>query len=90
MIGRDINEIWDRIVAHEGQEFRQKGGKVFAYTIKGNVLNPSTTNQNVPKSEFEKSLARLPFEGPGDINDIRAPSYVYGILMDERISQGDW
>ena len=97
MTDRNINEIWERIIAHEGQEFKQKGGKVFTYTIKGDALKPyliekpSTPNQNIGKNEFAKSLPCLPFDGPGKISDcVRGPSYVYGILMDKRISQGDW
>ena len=81
----NINTIWDRICSHEGEEFRQKMGQIFTYKIHGNVLVPSTTDQNLPKSQFEKALERMPLEGPGQINDLRGPSYLYAILTDDRI-----
>lgn len=31
----DIELIWKRIVENEGKDFKQKGGKVFAYNLIG-------------------------------------------------------
>ena len=81
----DINEVWTRIIAHQGETFRQIRGQEFTYTVKGNVLRPSTTNRNIPRSHFEKALDRMPLHGPGKINDLQGPSYIYAILKDRRI-----
>jgi len=53
-------------------------------------LTPTTTNQNIPKRHFEDALQRVPLEGPGQINHLRGPSFIYGVLMDDRIRRRDW
>jgi len=85
-----FEEIWKRIEAHAGEDFRQKRGQVFSYKVTGGSLTPSTTTWNIPRSQFEKAYALVPLEGPGDINHLHGPAYIYSILMDDRIRQGDW
>lgn len=80
-----MNDIWTRIVAHQGEVFRQIRGKEFTYTVRGNILNPSTTSQNLARSEFEKALDRWPLENTVPLSDLRGPSYVFAILTDPRI-----
>lgn len=86
----NIEAVWARIVTHEGEEFRQKQGRRFTYVVTGNRLNLSTTNRNLPKSQFAQALALVPLNGPGEIQDLQGPSYLYAILMDERIRANDW
>lgn len=85
-----IDKVWKRIVAHEGQIFKQIRGKEFAYHITGNTILLSTTNQQVSKGEFEKALEFLPLKNTVVIQHLRAPSYLYAILMDQRICQSEW
>ena len=86
-----IIEVWSRIKEHEGDTFKTITGLEFSYSIDGNVINPSRTNQNIPKSHVEKLLAIVPIKNPGEISDdVRGPAYLWGILNDERISSGDW
>jgi len=83
----DADEMWARIVAHQGQTFRQILGKEFTYSVKGNVLRPSTTNVNIPRSHFEKALERMPFENTVPLQkDLRGPSYIFAVVKDARIS----
>ncbi len=86
----NIDAVWSRIVAHEGETFRQIRGQEFQYTITGFILNPSTTNQNLPKSEFSKALAYVPLENTVPLQKFRGPSYLYAILMDRRIRGSEW
>ena len=86
----DIGEVWRRIEEHEGKVFQQKGGKEFRYSVKGSYLKLSTTNQNLARSQLEKALVRVPLDGPGQINELRCPSYIYSVLMDPRIRGQDW
>lgn len=81
-----VQSIWERITACQGETFHQKKGKPFTYTVKGNVLRPHTTNQNIPRSHFEKALARWPCENTVPLQDLRGPSYIFAILKDPRIS----
>jgi serine/threonine protein kinase len=85
-----IERVWQRIVDCQGQTFRQVRGREFTYEVSGRVLRLHTTNQNLSMATFEEALARVPLAGPGDINDLRGPSYVFAILYDDRIRQGEW
>ena len=85
-----IDKVWGRIMINEGEVFTQKTGKQFSYDVMGNAIKLSTTNQNVSKNHFEKALEFVPLEKTSVINHLRAPSYIYAILMDQRIKQNDW
>ncbi len=86
----NIEEVWTRIVAHKGEIFQQIRGQEFRYTINQSVLNPSTTKQNIPKSEFAKALAFVPLKNTVPLQELRGPSYIYAILMDTRVRNKDW
>jgi len=81
-----MNTVWRRIVAHQGETFHQKRGKPFTYTVDREHVIPNTTNQQVLRSQFEKALRLMPLAGPGEIQHLRGPSYIYAILTDARIS----
>lgn len=85
----DIDTVWRRISACEGETFRQIRGKKYTYEISGNLLIPEGINQNLPKSQFEQALKHLPFQDTTKIQHLRGPSYLYSILMDPRIRGDD-
>ena len=58
--------------------------------IIGNAVRLSTTNYNVGKGTFEKALQLMPLSNTVPIQNLPAPSYVYAILMDDRIRQNDY
>lgn len=84
-----IEDIWKRIQHSEGEVFHLRGGKPYTYEIVGNALVPVGINRNIPRSDFEKALVRLPFENTTSLQDLQGPSYIYSILMDKRIRGGD-
>ena len=86
----NIEFVWEKICKNEGAVFRQIRGKEFTYTVKGNLIMPSTTNYNIAKSTFEKALDFLPLENTMPIQHLPAPSYLYAILMDDRICGKDY
>lgn len=88
MIGIDL--VWARITAHQGEVFHQVRSKEFTYRVVGDVLRPETTNRNLPKSDFAKTLKMVPLTGPGEIQHLQGPSYIYAVLMDQRIRSSDW
>jgi hypothetical protein len=65
------NEVWTRIVAHEGQSFRQVRGQEFRYKVDRSSLTPSTIRQKLAKSEFEKALARVPLANTVPLRGLR-------------------
>lgn len=86
-----FSTVWDRIVQQAGHPFETKTGLPFVYSVRGNTLISSRAKQMLDKAEFERAYQMVPFEGPGDINKmIRGPAYVWAILHDKRISQGQW
>ena len=86
-----IEEIWTRIKKLEGQKFITKRGISFVYEISGNIFRPGHVNQNIPKTDFEKALELVPIDGPGVISDlVRGSAYIWAVLHDQRVSQGDW
>jgi len=88
---RNIDIIWDRIVANQGQVFYLAKGQPFTYEVAGKALIPNTTNVKIHKSQFAKALEKLPFEKVSDVPaNVFGPSYVYAILMDPRIRKGEW
>ena len=85
-----IIEVWSRIKEHEGETFKTITGLEFSYSIDGDSIIPSRTDWNIPKSHVGKSLERVPLKDTTEIQDVMGPSYLWGILNDERISNGDW
>ena len=90
MLKISIEELWRRLKELEGQEFETKHGLPFKYTIVGNMFYSSRTDYNLAKSNFEKALELVPFEGPGIIADLRGTTYVWAVLHDSRVRQNDW
>lgn len=85
-----IEDVWRRIETHAGEEFRLIGGRAFTYEVPGNYLQPIGIVRHLSKRNFEKALARVPLENTSSVHDLQGPSYVYAILMDERIRRSDW
>jgi hypothetical protein len=85
-----IIEVWSRIKEHEGETFKTITGLEFSYSIDGDSIIPSRTDWNIPKSHVGKSLERVPLKDTTEIQDLMGPSYLWGILNDDRISNGDW
>ncbi len=80
-----FDRVWQRIAEHAGESFRLKRAKRFTYEVTGNTLRPSTTNRNIPRKDVEEAFGRLPVGGPGELQDLQGPSYIYAILTDERV-----
>jgi hypothetical protein len=85
-----IDSIWERIKEYEGQVFIQIRGGQFTYIVKGNQIILSRTCRCIPKSTFEKALKLVPLENTVPVQNLQGPSYLYAILMDERIRNNNW
>ncbi len=83
-------EIWRRIVELEGEEFVQLRGGRFRFEIRGNALAPDRTNRLLPRSSFRQAIELMPVDGPGRLQHLQGPSYLYAILMDPRVRGTDW
>jgi len=82
----NINSIWNKIIANQGETFYTKRKLQFTYAVEGKYLKTSRTDYNLSINDFEKALTYYPYKSPGALKDlIQGPSYVWGILHDERI-----
>lgn len=98
MIAKQVNKtmmpsiatVWERISAHAGDTFLQIKGGAFTYDAESSHIKPDRTNQQIPRAHFEEALGLVPLENTVPVQHLRGPSYIYAILMDPRISQGDW
>lgn len=82
----EFDQVWDRVTRNAGGVFRQKTGKQFTYTSTSNAVVPSTTNRVLARSQFEQAYNRAPLAGPGQLQDLQGPSYLWAILTDDRIA----
>jgi hypothetical protein len=86
----DIETIWQRIKDHEGETFRQIRGGAFSYACARSHIAPDRTKQNIAKAHFAEALAYVPLRNTVPVQHLRGPSYIYAILMDQRIRRHDW
>lgn len=84
MTGFDV--VWQRISALEGEVFRQRTGRPFTYVVTSGGVLPSTVNRLLGRSQFLKAYERSPLRGPGALQDLQGPSYLYAILTDPRVT----
>ena len=85
-----FDEVWERIVSHQGETFRQIRGGEFVYAVQGNSLVPDRTNHQFGRKQIEEAYSRMPVDGPGELQDLRGPSYLFAVLMDDRVRMGQW
>lgn len=86
----DQDSVWRRIVAHSGETFFQIRGKPFTYSARGRTIYLHTTNRMISRAAIEKALTFVPLKNTVAVQHLSAPSYIYGILMDQRIRSSDW
>lgn len=85
-----LEVVWERIKEFEGEEFKQIRGGEFHYKVNGNILELSRTNQSISKGTIKEALLHVPLKNTTSLQKLRAPSYLFAILMDNRIRRSDW
>ncbi|GGM90836.1 hypothetical protein GCM10011609_29910 [Lentzea pudingi] len=81
-----FGEAWRRINELQGEEFHQKTGRPFTYRVVSGQIVPDTTDRQLPMSHFRRAFDRAPLPGPGSIQDLQGPSYIWAILTDPRVA----
>jgi len=82
-------QLWSRLVEHEGELFRTATGLPFRYVVEGTGIwferDGARIDKRLARGDFEKAVSRLPLRKTTDISDCFDPSYLYGILTNSRI-----
>jgi len=78
------------LVYHLQQEFQQIRGGEFYYNIKGNSIILIRINIVISKATFNEALKEVPLDNTVPIQNLQVPSYMYAILMDNRIKRNGW
>ena len=58
--------------------------------IAGNSVKPDSVNRCIHVSQFEQALEFVPLHNTKPVQHLQGPSYLYAILMDDRIRGEDW
>ena len=85
-----FEQVWKRIVALEGDVFRQKRGGKFTFSVIGSTLDLDRTNQRIARAHLEEAYRLCPLANTMPVQHLRGPSYLYAILMDDRVRSGEW
>ena len=80
-----INQVWKNICKYEGADFFTIRGKKYQYTVIEDyiLINDDPSRGRITKTALEKALL-IENPTPSKIGGW-APSYLYGIITDERI-----
>lgn len=83
-----IDAVWALLETHVGENFTLKSGQPFSYQISNDVLMPTTANWDAPKAEFAEALRRMPVSGAAALRDLKAASFIFALLHDDRVTPG--
>ena len=82
--------VWARIEAHAAGFFKTDAGRWFTYKVDGAFVLPSQSDARIPRSDFELAFPLLPVPAAKLNKFVQGPAYVWAILHDPRVSNGDW
>ena len=85
-----LDELWNRLNEHQGEEFTQIRGGGFRYGTTDTALFPDRTAWQIPRKHFGEAQAFVPLKNTVVVQHLYGPSYIYALLMDRRIRRNDW
>jgi hypothetical protein len=86
-----FDPVWERIVRNSGEFFQTQAGGWFTYRIEGGELLPSHSDARIARANFETAFPLLPLPSPAKIGKfVSGSKWVWAILHDPRVSQGEW
>ena len=84
----EFERVWKSIAKHAGEDFTTVTGLSFRYRLAGDSVwierDGREINRALGKSQFQKAWARWPVDGPGELQDLQGPSFLFAILDDAR------
>jgi hypothetical protein len=89
-----VDRVWRRILASQTETFHTTKGLAFRYAVDGEGIwfhrEGRRINMGLARTEVDAAIARCPLRNTTDIKDLRDYAYLFGLLMDQRIRNGDW
>ena len=84
---KNIDTVWANIITHQNENFFTIKGKSYTYTVKDNyLLVNNDKRRRITKCALAKAiLINNPTPSKIEAEGIWGPSYVYGIITDNRI-----
>ncbi len=80
-----IENLWDTIIAHQGETFYTAKGLPFTYTIRGGEFFTDRKKKSITRATFEKAFLKIQADtkhtitGPKALNVFGAP-YVFAMF----------
>ncbi len=86
-MNKNINTVWLNILRNENETFRTVTGISYTYTAKNDfILINNDRRRKITKEEIARALLiENPSPSKIKLEGVWGPSYVYGIITDNRI-----
>jgi len=93
---KDLRDsVWNRLLRYQGKEFFTITGRSFTFTLEDDrgvwfYRNGHRILNLILREEIARAAARCPASKPSELGVRLGSSYLFGLLMDDRIRQGGW
>ena len=83
---KNVDSIWENIKRHSGETFKTVTGIPYDFHVDGEYIRLHNTNWSIPKKDVENALlVKEPTVSKFKKAGFQGPSYLYGIITDNRI-----
>lgn len=83
---KNVDYIWKNIKRHSGETFKTVTGIPYDFHVDGEYIRLHNTNWSIPKKDVENALlVKEPTVSKFKKAGFQGPSYLYGIITDNRI-----
>ena len=83
---KNVDYIWENIKRHSGETFKTVTGIPYDFHVDGEYIRLHNTNWSIPKKDVENALLiKEPTVSKFKKAGFQGPSYLYGIITDNRI-----
>ena len=83
---KNVDYIWENIKRHSGETFKTVTGIPYDFHVDGEYIRLHNTNWSIPKKDVENALlVKEPTVSKFKKAGFQGPSYLYGIITDNRI-----
>jgi hypothetical protein len=87
MADEAFQQVWQKVAALEGSQFRTAPGAVFTYRFHKTYVVVSSGNLSVPRTFFQKIFQRMQENAPGNAPPLQGQTYIQAILADPRVRE---